>query len=229
MAHRDYDPVLKRFHTPDPLFLESPEKCLDSPHECNLYSYAKGNPMSFVDPSGLSGILSLNVSRGSREKTDGHEWINYQKDGAPKGHTFGTWGNTREEFGSNGVFKDLESTKGARADVSVKFNLTDAQESAVKDFINKSFEKGDGGWQVGAPCSNFAKEAVHLSTGKSFSDGTIISTTNALADSVQQFTKGHEGQTFFGKFNDSGSLLPASQNIPAGLHQKITNSIIGSP
>ena len=52
MGVRDYDPATNRFTTPDPLFLEDPALCLKSPLECNLYSYARGNPLSFRDASG---------------------------------------------------------------------------------------------------------------------------------------------------------------------------------
>lgn len=53
MGVRDYDPRLGQFLTPDPLYLENLEKCQLSPLQCSLYSYAGGNPISFVDPTGL--------------------------------------------------------------------------------------------------------------------------------------------------------------------------------
>lgn len=52
MGVRDYDPYLGQFWTPDPLYLEALEGCMGSVVECNLYGYARNNPVSFVDPTG---------------------------------------------------------------------------------------------------------------------------------------------------------------------------------
>jgi RHS repeat-associated protein len=52
MGARDYDPLLGQFHTPDPLYLADPARCIASPVACNLYSYAANNPLVFVDPTG---------------------------------------------------------------------------------------------------------------------------------------------------------------------------------
>lgn len=53
MGVRDYDAKLSQFIAPDPLYLENVDKCQSSPLQCSLYGYAGGNPVSFVDPSGM--------------------------------------------------------------------------------------------------------------------------------------------------------------------------------
>jgi RHS repeat-associated protein len=62
MGVRDYDPRIHRFLTPDPLYLEEPARCLDSPVECNLYGYARGNPLKFSDPSGKGAGFLLPIT-----------------------------------------------------------------------------------------------------------------------------------------------------------------------
>jgi RHS repeat-associated protein len=55
MGVRDYDTQINRFTTPDPVFLETVEKCRASPVECNLYSYVRNRPLDLVDPTGTTG------------------------------------------------------------------------------------------------------------------------------------------------------------------------------
>ncbi|WP_375772823.1 FG-GAP-like repeat-containing protein [Archangium gephyra] len=62
MGVRDYDAFLGRFSTPDPLFLEAPDKCLQSPTECNLYAYARSNPLGYVDPDGRKAKQEADTS-----------------------------------------------------------------------------------------------------------------------------------------------------------------------
>lgn len=52
LNHRYYSPALGRFLTPDPRFLGRPERELDVPEAHNLYAYANGDPVDYVDPTG---------------------------------------------------------------------------------------------------------------------------------------------------------------------------------
>lgn len=49
---RFYSPALGRFLSPDPRFLAQPERELDVPEAHNLFAYANGDPVDYVDPSG---------------------------------------------------------------------------------------------------------------------------------------------------------------------------------
>lgn len=53
MGVRDYDPKLGQFWTADPLFLERLDMCAKSTVDCNLYGYAKNDPVKYTDPTGL--------------------------------------------------------------------------------------------------------------------------------------------------------------------------------
>ena len=52
MGVRDYDPEQQRFISADPFFLEDLDACSASPVECDLYSYARNNPLLYADSDG---------------------------------------------------------------------------------------------------------------------------------------------------------------------------------
>lgn len=54
---RYYDPALGRFISPDPLYMSDPERCVTNTIACTLFAYANNNPMAFIDPTGLEGIV----------------------------------------------------------------------------------------------------------------------------------------------------------------------------
>ena len=51
---RAYDPTLRRWLSPDPLFLVDPARDEASGTEWNLYQYAGNNPVMLLDPTGMS-------------------------------------------------------------------------------------------------------------------------------------------------------------------------------
>jgi RHS repeat-associated protein len=57
MGVRQYDSNAGLFLSPDPLFLEKPEECIESPVECSLFSYSGNNPVTYVDPTGFKYFM----------------------------------------------------------------------------------------------------------------------------------------------------------------------------
>jgi RHS repeat-associated protein len=50
---RDYDPYLGGWLSTDGLFMRRPRLCLQRPEECNGRGYAGGDPISYLDPTGM--------------------------------------------------------------------------------------------------------------------------------------------------------------------------------
>lgn len=51
---RYYDSTIGKFISIDPVLLSSPQQYLIDPQQLNSYSYARNNPIVFIDPTGLS-------------------------------------------------------------------------------------------------------------------------------------------------------------------------------
>lgn len=70
---RYYDPVVGRFISVDPFYLEKPQEGLQNPQLLNLYAYTVNNPLKYVDPSGARPerqllIVPLKTSDGSHSR-----------------------------------------------------------------------------------------------------------------------------------------------------------------
>ncbi len=112
MGIRDYDPDLGQFWGPDPLFFEEdPTKCIESPVECNLFSYASNDPTRYRDPSGRNAVIVRNE--------DTHT-ITIRA-------TISIWGSKASDAVAQHIESDIESTWG-----QVK-TWTDARTGQVYD------------------------------------------------------------------------------------------------
>jgi RHS repeat-associated protein len=59
---------LGRFTTPDPLYIEA--RRLADPQRLNLYAYARNNPVTITDPTGLDVALNCDTKQNCRKAVD---------------------------------------------------------------------------------------------------------------------------------------------------------------
>lgn len=157
---RDYDPKIGRWTTKDPIGFGG--------GDTNLYAYVGGNPMSYVDPSGLDAELLLDP------KTM-HSVIAITDPNSKSGKTFYDFGPGKDGLGLlspvNGVFYTTDSYEGLTKRAS--FSLTAAQDTllrsrakALGDSINSGKYKytlipgltGTFGNQSGKNCFSFTSD-----------------------------------------------------------------------
>jgi RHS repeat-associated protein len=178
---RVYSPRLGRFLQTDPIFFTD---------DMNLYAYVAGDPLSRIDPLGLSGTLTI-ASRSdggdSSVNTSGHSWIIYTDDATGTRTTYGTYGNNPEDAGEGGhkkgLFENVEG--GMRGHATRTAHLSDAEEAKLKKLLDKYRQKGEKGWKLLAPCSTFARDAWQAGTGESLSSGHPSTPTNLMQSIIK--------------------------------------------
>ncbi len=73
---RYYSAIQGRFISPDPLYIEL--KRLADPQQLNLYNYTRGNPLKFLDPTGLDVTLSGTQQSEYEKRLNGRKGAAFQ-------------------------------------------------------------------------------------------------------------------------------------------------------
>jgi RHS repeat-associated protein len=157
---RDYDPQTGRWTTKDPIGFAG--------GATNFYDYLGGDPVNSIDPTGLSGLLTVNSMTDQHEGSSaelgaGHSWITYTPDGGVT-TTYSTWGGMNTRNIPAGLQENVEPQIGGyTATTQRRTHIDDAGEARLMDVI--AWYKKHG-WSINRPCSSFAHDAWMAGTGE---------------------------------------------------------------
>lgn len=155
---------------------------------------------------------------GGSSMMSGHSWISYTPDGGVT-TTYGTWGNNPTGIG-NGLFENLEASRSA--DAMRTTHLDDLAEKKLFERIKEYKDKGGDAWQLGAPCSSFARDAWQAATQEDLNSNygfisnpttlkeSIISANGGIANGTMVSPNGGSSASFGASGRSSGSSVNSS-------------------
>jgi RHS repeat-associated protein len=189
---REYDPRVGRWTGKDPIGFGG--------GDINLYTYNLGDPVGYIDPSGLSGMLTIYSSDNTSSSApgwDGHAWIVYKPD-AGTAHSFGTFGPM--VAAPRGLNMDWELTNwasygnrtGAYAVASRTMWIDDAHERALMQVVDRYQRAGELAWTSDNACTGFARESWFAATGERLYDsrGDSYGNPSRLVESITKLNGG---------------------------------------
>ena len=164
---RFYSPWLGRFMQTDPIGYND---------QINLYGYVQNDPVSKIDPSGASGVLTIFANND-------HAWIGYRKDGRNSPVTWGRFARGHGN-GTSGVQINTERDRKYAPLESRSMRIDDAGEERLFGYLRSEIR--DKGWELWDNCVDFATGGWAAGTGEDLGEAWGPQTPRWLLSTIWQ-------------------------------------------